>query len=145
MEAAPRAAVQLPCADQLPPTQPRLPRALSLQKLVSHKIWQLPEAELPYLLQSLEMIHITSPPCSVTVISRELSLFPSMCELHKKERGIEGSILLTPGRQTRIAHNPGKQLLKTLEMPTRELFLINNLTPLLHQKILAWNVLYNSI
>lgn len=138
MEAAPRAAVQLP------PTQSRLSRALSLQKLVSYKIWQLPEAELPHLLQSLEITHIAISPCSVTVIPRELSLLPSTCELHKKEQGIEGSqavFLLTPGRQIWIAHNPGKPFFKIPELPTRELFLINNLTPLLCQKILAWNVL----
>lgn len=89
MEAAPRAAVQLPH------TQPRLSRALSFQKLVSYKIWQLPEAELPYLLQSLEIIHIAIPPCSLTVVSRELSLLPSTCEVHKKEQGIEGSQYFT--------------------------------------------------
>lgn len=55
MEAAPRASVQFLCADQLLPTQPRLSRALSLQMLVSYKIWQLPEAELSYYCSHLRL------------------------------------------------------------------------------------------
>lgn len=75
MEAAPRAAVQLSYPGQAFQS-PQPPKAGLLQNLAA------PEAELSCLLQPLEIIYIATPPCSVTVISKELSLLPSTCEVH---------------------------------------------------------------
>lgn len=118
----------------------------SSQRQVSHNVQQL-----SCLLQSLETIWITLNSCSGGVICEEhgsISKHSSATyEVHKKEEASEGSqavLYWLPEDRYRFAYNPGKlflYFLKSRNYKQENSFLINNLTPFLRQKGLAWNII----